>query len=92
MDLVSREALCVDRAGLAKLLGVSIRTIYRLDDSGHLPPPIRLGSSKRWSVIAIEEWLASGAPPRRRTSRSALPSLEQPEAGQDPWERSSSRS
>ncbi len=58
-------ALCVDRAGLARMLGVSVRQVYRLDDAGRLPAALALGTCKRWSIEEVEDWLRAGAPPRR---------------------------
>jgi excisionase family DNA binding protein len=50
---------------LARHLGISLRHLRRLDSSGHLPKPLRLGRSVRWPVGEIEAWLAAGAPERR---------------------------
>ena len=58
-------ALCVGRAEIAAMLGVSQRTARRLDDGGKLPEALKLGGTKRWYRPEIEEWLRAGAPPRR---------------------------
>jgi excisionase family DNA binding protein len=50
---------------VAALLKVSPRTVYRLNDGGQLPAPIRLGKTKRWRVTELEAWLRAGAPPRK---------------------------
>jgi excisionase family DNA binding protein len=57
--------LCTDAAGVATLLGVSLRTVRRLAESGKLPAPIALGGCRRWLIADIESWLRSGAPRRR---------------------------
>ena len=57
--------LCVDRAGLARMLGVSLRQVYRLDDAGRLPPALALSTCKRWAIEEVEAWVRAGAPPRR---------------------------
>jgi excisionase family DNA binding protein len=57
--------LCTDAAGVATLLGVSLRTVRRLAESGKLPAPIALGGCRRWLIADIENWLRSGAQRRR---------------------------
>ena len=50
---------------LANLLAVSIRTVWRLDASGKLPRPVRLGGSVRWRHSEIDNWLRAGCPDRK---------------------------
>lgn len=50
---------------LAKMLGVSVRHVERLDSSGRLPKSLRLGRAKRWVVDDIKAWLRAGCPDRR---------------------------
>ena len=57
--------LALSASDLAKRLGVSLRHIRRMDSSGRLPKPIRLGASIRWPISEIESWLQAGAPDRR---------------------------
>ncbi len=57
--------LLLSAADLAKQLGVSVRTIRRLDLEGKLPAPVKIGRAVRWPRQAIVEWIAAGAPPRR---------------------------
>ena len=57
--------LAVSGFGAARLLGVSPRTFRRLDAAGQVPRAIRVGSSKRWSVRELTDWVASGAPSSR---------------------------
>jgi predicted DNA-binding transcriptional regulator AlpA len=59
------QQLVVDDEGLAALLGVSARTIHRLDSAGRIPQAIALGRCKRWSVDEIRAWIRDGAPRRR---------------------------
>ena len=51
--------------GVAEMLGVSLRHVRRLDSSGKLPSPVRIGGSVRWSVEAINAWLQMDCPDRR---------------------------
>ncbi len=60
------KVLAFSAAELAGRLGVSLRHIRRMDASGKLPTPIRLGYSVRWLAAEIEAWLTAGAPDRRR--------------------------
>jgi predicted DNA-binding transcriptional regulator AlpA len=75
--------LCIDRAGLARMLGVSVRQLYRLDDAGKLPAALALGTCRRWSIEEIESWVRAGAPPRRvwQNLRSVASAPREREAG-----------
>ena len=50
---------------LAEMLGLSVRTIRRLDCSGKLPRPVRIGGAVRWRTEEITRWLAAGCPDRK---------------------------
>lgn len=50
---------------LAKVLSLSKRQIFRLNSSGKLPAPVRIGGSVRWAESTIAKWLAAGAPDRK---------------------------
>ena len=56
--------LALSAEELAERMGVSLRHVRRLDSSGQLPKPIRLGRSVRWPLSEVEAWLAAGAPDR----------------------------
>lgn len=47
---------------LAALLGVSIRTLWRLRRTGKVPPPVRIGSCIRWRIEEVQAWLDAGCP------------------------------
>ncbi len=47
---------------VAAILNCSTRTVYRLVDSGRMPPPCRLGGLVRWNAAVIEAWIAAGCP------------------------------
>ena len=49
---------------LKKVMGLSERTLWRLNDSGKLPVPIRIGNSVRWRQGDIETWIRLGCPDR----------------------------
>ena len=58
--------LAFSAAELAQRLGVSLRHMRRLDSSGKLPKPVRLGRCCRWPVQEIEAWLRAGAVDREK--------------------------
>jgi len=60
-------AQLLDVQTVARLLGCSVRHVYRLADSGDMPRPVRLGALVRWSRQTIEEWIEAGCP--RRTAK-----------------------
>ncbi len=62
----SAEALLVAASELATLLGLSLRTVRRLDCSGKLPRPVRIGGAVRWRVEEIAAWLEADCPSRRQ--------------------------
>ena len=66
--------LCVDAGGLARLLNISERQVYRLSDAGCLPAPLAFGACKRWSLREIEAWMAAGAPRRKEWEAMREPS------------------
>jgi len=47
---------------LAKRLGLSVRTLWRLRNAGREPKPVRMGGSVRWSADEIDGWVAAGCP------------------------------
>jgi prophage regulatory protein len=50
---------------LGQRLSLSKRTIFRLNSSGRIPAPVRIGGAVRWSAEEISAWLAASAPDRR---------------------------
>ena len=51
---------------LGQMLSLSKRQIFRLNSSGKLPAPLRIGGSVRWDLEEdIKPWLAAGAPDRK---------------------------
>jgi predicted DNA-binding transcriptional regulator AlpA len=58
--------LVTDTRGVARLLGLSERTVRALNSSGRLPRALALGRRRVWRVREIEAWLEAGAPERSR--------------------------
>ena len=59
------EVLALSAQELAERLSVSVRHIRRMDSSGKLPTPIRIGRCVRWPVAEIEAWLAASEKDRK---------------------------
>lgn len=53
----------IDSKEAAKLLKVSPRTLWRMQTSGDMPAPIRLGRAVRWSAEVLKKWVEAGCPP-----------------------------
>ena len=60
-----RTALAVSARELKEMLDVSLRQIWRLNASGKLPRPVRIGGSVRWNRQEILDWFEAGCPNRR---------------------------
>lgn len=54
--------LLVDAREVARLLDVSLASIWRWRSAGKLPAPIRIGATLRWRRDAIEAWVNEGCP------------------------------
>lgn len=48
--------------GVAQLLAVSIRQVWRLHEQGLLPKPVRIGGSVRWRQQDLVKWLDARCP------------------------------
>lgn len=49
-------------ADVARLVNCSVRSVYRLVDTGAMPTPVRIGGLRRWRRAQIEAWIADGCP------------------------------
>jgi predicted DNA-binding transcriptional regulator AlpA len=58
----------MDADEVARELRVSLRTVRRLDLTGQLPAPLKLGGihgrALRWRRMELLDWILAGAPPR----------------------------
>ena len=61
------EVLLITKHEAAGLMAVSARTLDRLVSRGEFPAPIRLGGMRRWNRADLEQWIADGCKPVRRT-------------------------
>lgn len=55
-------ALMLGVEEVAQTLGVSVKHVRRMADSGRMPRPIRLGRLLKWNRATIESWCAAGCP------------------------------
>jgi excisionase family DNA binding protein len=62
-ELPTDQGLLIDSRQAAKLLNVSPRTLWRMQNDGEMPQPIRIGRAVRWSLEALKQWIADGCPP-----------------------------
>jgi excisionase family DNA binding protein len=65
MSLDVEVPILASAADVAQMLQLSSRTIARMNSSGKLPRPIRLGRSVRFSRNEIQAWIDAGCPNRR---------------------------
>lgn len=49
---------------IARMLSISVRSVWKLRGAGELPTPIRLGRSTRWRSSDIHRWIDARAPDR----------------------------
>jgi predicted DNA-binding transcriptional regulator AlpA len=54
--------LLISAAALARMLSVSVATVWRMNSAGRIPAGIRIGGSRRWRLRDIETWVARGCP------------------------------
>ncbi len=59
------QPLAISAREFARLLGVSLRQVWRLNATGKLPRPVRLGGSVRWRRDEIIAWLGQNCPDRQ---------------------------
>jgi excisionase family DNA binding protein len=52
-----KQARLLSVREVSKLLGLGERTIYRLSDTGELPPPIRISRLVRWRLSDLETFV-----------------------------------
>ena len=60
------EALLLDGREAARLCAVGLRTWRRLDSSGRVPLPVRIGRRVLWRADELREWIVAGCPSRAR--------------------------
>lgn len=56
----ARMLITVDE--LASILGLSIRTIWRMLSKGNMLTPVRIGKNVRWRLYEVQMWIENGCP------------------------------
>ncbi len=56
------QGLLIATKEAAKLLKVSERTLWQMQTTGRMPPPIRIGRAVRWSLDVLKKWVEAGCP------------------------------
>jgi predicted DNA-binding transcriptional regulator AlpA len=57
------EPLLITAHDLARLLHISVRSLWRLRSAQLIPEPVRLGGTTvRWRYDEVREWIAAGCP------------------------------
>ncbi len=59
------QPLAISARELARLLDVSLRQVWRLNSTGKLPKPVRLGGSVKWRRDEIVAFVEAGCPDRQ---------------------------
>jgi predicted DNA-binding transcriptional regulator AlpA len=59
---IPNAPLLIPDTGVAELLGISVRSVWRLHSAHRIPQPIRLAGSVRWRVAEIQAWVDAGCP------------------------------
>lgn len=47
----------LDINAVAKMLNVSIRTVYTLVSKGEFPTPVKVGAASRWDPDDVRKWI-----------------------------------
>ena len=62
MSNVPGDYLLLNVREVAKVLRLSERTVWTYAQNGLMPPPLRIGRSRRWSKELLEDWITRGCP------------------------------
>ena len=60
------QPLAAGVSEVAELLGISASMVRKLDRTGRMPRPLRLGTRKVWDLDELRRWSRAGAPSRDR--------------------------
>lgn len=65
MKAVESEVILWNVVQVSQAVGLSIRSVWRMADSGQLPRPLCIGGARRWRRQDILDWADAGCPPVR---------------------------
>lgn len=57
VDGIPPARLLLDVRQVAAMLGLSMRTVWRLVSAGEIPPPVKVGRSTRWRQGDLETFV-----------------------------------
>lgn len=77
-DMSQSAPLAYSASDLARLLGISVRSVRRLDAAGKIPRAVHFGRAKRWISAVIHSWIEDGCPPRSEREGQAHPARRVP--------------
>lgn len=58
LELLTKEQV-------AQRLNISLRTVYRLIQTGEIPAPVKLGKMLRWRTDVLDAWIENDCKPPR---------------------------
>ncbi|MGI6414765.1 MAG: helix-turn-helix transcriptional regulator [Thermoguttaceae bacterium] len=58
------EPALITAPELARMMRISVRTLWRLRSSGQLVEPIKVGGNTRWRLDEVRRWIGEGCPAR----------------------------
>lgn len=61
-DVTDIKPLLIPVDAVAKILGVSPRSVWRLRSSGKIIEPVRIGGLIRWKLDEVSRWVEDGCP------------------------------
>lgn len=64
-DRDTGQSIAISAKALSQMLGVSLRQAWRLNATGKIPKPVRLGGSVCWNREEILDWFEAGCPDRQ---------------------------
>lgn len=71
-DPAEPNSMLISVRTVAKILGISTRSVWRLHSTGKIIAPVRLGGLVRWNSDELTQWIKDGCPdpsPVRRKPR-----------------------
>jgi excisionase family DNA binding protein len=58
----SVDSLLISVEEVASMLGISVRSVWRLLSTNAIPTPVKLRASVRWNRVQLEKWVDQGCP------------------------------
>lgn len=68
---IDAPRVLLDAKEVARRLGCSWRTVYRLADAGDMPFGVKLGALRRWDSVEIDRFIEGGCEPVRKQGKGA---------------------